>query len=261
MSRRDTSMPRGSDAARERVERCGSRRRLRRRARRGRIWPFLLLLPVAIPAALLVGSVLLFVARTLLKVVFEVAEGLFGGSRWVLWGLLLLFLPRLLRRWRHGSSASEALSDLPPPSAAGERPISPLLQLVLETRRWLGEQLSELPPDLTPRIHGMQTQLSALAGQLREREPDAHVGAELRSVLRDDLPELVNAYRKVPSALQQRPGHGGSSPEEQLRAGLATLDGQLHALHARLAAEDLQKLAVHQRYLELKYNPPGGATS
>ena len=99
----------------------------------------------------------------------------------------------------------------------------------------------------------------ALADALREGQADARVSTELQSVLRDELPELVHAYLKVPAALQQRATHGGSSPEQQLRAGLVTLEGQLHALHEQLAAEDLRKLAVHQRYLDLKYNPPGSA--
>ncbi|MET0388326.1 MAG: hypothetical protein ABW321_20305, partial [Polyangiales bacterium] len=68
-----------------------------------------------------------------------------------------------------------------------------------------------------------------------------------------ELPELVRGYRKLPRELQRQALHGGSSPERQLIEGLSTIDEQIGRMQEQLAADDMQALAVHQRYLELKY--------
>jgi hypothetical protein len=222
----------------------------------------LLLLPLLLPAALLAASVVAFVARTLLTVAFEVSAGLIGGMGWLVWPIACLLLVSMLKRSRRQNKPPDVVPapvPAPPPRAAAVQPASALTELVVHTRGWLSEQSGSLPAQLQERIHSMQSQLTALAPQLEAGKQDALVSAELEQVLREELPQLIHAYRRVPHALQQRRLHGGSSPEQQLSAGLATLDSQLVALHERLAAPDLQALAVHQRYLDLKYNPPGSA--
>lgn len=250
MPKRESSMHPGALHAR------GAR--LRQPSKRSGIG-ILLLLPLLLPAAVLAAYVVAFVARIVLKVAYEVSAGLLEGLGWAVWPIGILLVLRVWKRARPAPRAEEPVA--PPPAAAPpERvspPASPLATLAEQTHAWLGEQLSTLPVQLKERICSMQSQLSALVLQLQAGSPDALTAAELDKVLRDELPELIRAYHKVPRALQQRTLRGGMTPEQQLSAGLATLDAQLGALHERLAAPDLQALAVHQRYLDLKYNPSG----
>lgn len=75
----------------------------------------------------------------------------------------------------------------------------------------------------------------------------------MQRLLGEELPKLVEGYRKLPSSLAQQPFHDGPSPEQKLVQGLSIIHGELGRLHERLARADLHALAEHQRYLELKY--------
>lgn len=209
-------------------------------------WSALWLLPLAIPLLWLVARVLLVVVRVLTTVTFEVGEALLGT--WVGWALSLTLCAVLLKRLLNRRKPQAVGEPAPPPAAA-----SPLLDLVSKTQAWLAEQASALPPDAQRPLDAMHTQLVAIASQLRERPPEAQLCEELTSLLGSELPQLIERYRSVPSGLRQRSVQGRSSAEEQLCAGLSTLDAQLTTLHERLAAEALQALAIHQRYLDLKY--------
>ena len=247
------------------LQACGARQT--KPARRGRIG-LVLLLPVLVPAALLMAFMVEFVVGTLAKVTLEVSSVVLGQWRWLSWVLAILLVRRVIKKWPRRQLEAQPQPEAEPrprpvpaqPPAATAYAPSPLAQLAARTRTWLGEQQSALPAALQARVQSMQAQLVELATQLRDAKPAAHVSAELEQLLREELPQLIQAYLKVPSSLKQRTVHGGTSPEQQLTAGLATLDAQLGSLHERLAAEDLQALAVHQRYLDLKYNPPGSAS-
>jgi hypothetical protein len=88
---------------------------------------------------------------------------------------------------------------------------------------------------------------------LDAREPAA---AEVRRLIADELPELINGYNRVPANLR-RDGINGMSPDKQLVDGLAVVDSELARMSEQLAAGDLNKLATQGRYLELKYQGEG----
>jgi hypothetical protein len=131
--------------------------------------------------------------------------------------------------------------------------VSEIAQLPAQTDDWLEQQRTFLPYAAQTKLDSIGQRLDALSLQVAKLDPKQPLAIELRRLLGDELPELVNAYRKVPSALQQKPLHDGPTPERRLIDGLDTIDDQIGFMHERLAADDLQAFATHQRYLDLKY--------
>jgi hypothetical protein len=142
-----------------------------------------------------------------------------------------------------------------PPKLPALAAKSQIAQLPAQTDEWLDAQRTFLPFLAQAKLDSIGMRLEALSTQLQgsSSESERPAAAELRRLLGEELPELVRGYRKVPRALQQQPLHGGSTPERQLIEGLTTIDEQIGRMHEQLAADDLQALAVHQRYLDLKY--------
>lgn len=129
-----------------------------------------------------------------------------------------------------------------------------LARLPAITGEWLDDRRGWLPHTAQATVDRMVEQLEALAPQvegLSDAHPDAY---HVRRLLAEELPELVATYRKVPQALRHKPLYEGKTPEQQLCEGLATLEEQLREIHERLAQDDLHALAVHGRYLDMKYN-------
>lgn len=133
---------------------------------------------------------------------------------------------------------------------------APLKALPLSTETWLSAQRRALPPPAQRLADGIGLKLEQLAPQLQtldEREPAA---LEIRRLIADELPELVNGYVRVPSHLR-RDGLNGMSPDKQLVEGLSVVDSELQRMSEQLASGDLHKLATQGRYLEIKYQGDG----
>lgn len=129
---------------------------------------------------------------------------------------------------------------------------APLTALPLQTEIWLENQRKALPAPAVTLTDSIGVKLEALAPQLErlgEQEPAAQ---EVRKLLADHLPELVNGYQSIPETLR-REERNGRVPEQQLLDGLAVIEAELSRMSEALAAGDLDKLAVQNRFLELKY--------
>ena len=137
--------------------------------------------------------------------------------------------------------------------AASDLPLLPQ-----RTEAWLEKQRPALPAPAARLIDGIGLRLEALSPQLVGLGPAEPVAAELRKLLGTELPELVDGYRRVPESLR-RTSRDGPSPDRQLLDGLAVVEGELARMTEQLASGDLQKLAVQNRYLELKYKGEGPA--
>jgi hypothetical protein len=127
-----------------------------------------------------------------------------------------------------------------------------LKRLPQSTDRWLQSQRRALPAPAITLVNDIGRKLDTLGVQLQtldEREP---IAGELRRLIGDELPELVNGYNRVPPHLR-RDGLNGMSPDKQLVDGLNVVDGELNRLSQQLASGDLNTLATQGRYLELKY--------
>ena len=89
--------------------------------------------------------------------------------------------------------------------------------------------------------------------QVQALDPQSPKAFEVRRLIGEELPELVEGYQKVPRALRDRPSHGGQSPDRHLLDGLATIEEEMNRLESDLSEQNLRALATQQRYLELKY--------
>lgn len=132
-----------------------------------------------------------------------------------------------------------------------------LAQLPGRTEEWLERQRPALPAPAVRLIDGLGVRLEALAPQLATLNPAEPAAIEVRKLLCDDLPELVNGYQRVPQSLR-REARNGQSPDGQLVEGLEVIDSEIARMTAQLASGDLDKLATQGRYLELKYRNDDG---
>ena len=83
-----------------------------------------------------------------------------------------------------------------------------------------------------------------------EAEPAA---AEVRKLVGEHLPELINGYKKIPDSLKHKE-YAGKTPAQQLVDGLKTIDREIETMTGQIARGELDKLAVRGRYLEMRYD-------
>ena len=135
-------------------------------------------------------------------------------------------------------------------------PAAPLKLLPQRTSSWLQAQRPALPPAARSLVDGIGVRLETLAPQLAtldDREPAA---AEIRKLVGEQLPELVNGYARVPQPLRGVE-RNGRTPDQQLADGLAVIEEEIGEMSAQLAQGDLDNLQTRQRFLEIKYREDG----
>ena len=82
--------------------------------------------------------------------------------------------------------------------------------------------------------------------------------AEIRRLVAEELPELVANYQRVPKAMRTI-DRNGRVAENELIDGMRLLDREIDTISKNLAATDMDRLASHKRYLELRYEGGEGA--
>lgn len=127
-----------------------------------------------------------------------------------------------------------------------------LKSLPLQTEIWLESQRKALPASAIKLIDSIGVRLETLAPQLQSLDQNEPAALEIRRLLSDHLPELVTGYQSIPEPLR-RQERNGRVPENQLMEGLEVIDREIGSMTENLAAGDLDKLATHNRFLELKY--------
>ncbi|MXO75790.1 hypothetical protein GRI40_11235 [Altererythrobacter aerius] len=125
-------------------------------------------------------------------------------------------------------------------------------QLVGRTELWLEAQRPALPAPAADMVGRIGVQLDALGLQLEGIDRNHPVAREVRTLVGDTLPEMVESYRKIPQALrgEQR---AGATPDEQLAGGLGKISDELGRVTRELAEGSIDDLAVKTRYLDYKY--------
>ena len=127
-----------------------------------------------------------------------------------------------------------------------------LKALPLKTEIWLDSQRRGLPRAAVPIIDAIGGRLDTLAPQLARLDPKTPAALEVRRLLSDHLPQLVTGYQSIPEPLRNQP-RNGRVPDAQLVEGLSVIEQEIATMTEQLASGDLDNLAAHNRFLEMKY--------
>ncbi|MFT9099786.1 MAG: hypothetical protein ABF416_04600, partial [Zymomonas mobilis subsp. pomaceae] len=122
----------------------------------------------------------------------------------------------------------------------------PLKLLPDRTATWLSAQKPALPAPARRFADAIGQKLSRLTpavDNLPEQNPAA---LQIRKLVSEELPELVQGYVDLPESLRKEAREGMKSPDSQLTAGLDVINQALERIEQDLASHDLDKLATQQ---------------
>lgn len=124
--------------------------------------------------------------------------------------------------------------------------------MVGRTELWLEAQRPALPAPAVQLVDQIGVQLDGLGLQLEGIDPAEPAVAEVRKLVGEHLPGMVESYRKIPQNLR-REERGGRNADQQLADGLGKISKEIDEIARQLAAGDLDALAVRGRYLDYRY--------
>ncbi|HKT86623.1 MAG TPA: hypothetical protein VJQ77_11135 [Novosphingobium sp.] len=127
-----------------------------------------------------------------------------------------------------------------------------LAELAGSTELWLEARRRALPSAAVDCIDMIGVRLEQLAPQLAALDENGPAAREVRKLLAEHLPGLVDSYTRIPAALRNQE-HAGSTPSEQLVDGLRVIADEIEAMSHDLSRNDLDALATRGRFLETKY--------
>lgn len=125
--------------------------------------------------------------------------------------------------------------------------------MVARTELWLEAQRPALPPPAVQIVDGIGVQLDALGMQLEGLDQSHPSAVEVRKLVGETLPGMVDSYRKIPAHLRAEPRAGGQAPDEQLTDSLGKISNEIDSITRQLAEGSLDDLAIKHRYLDYKY--------
>ena len=124
--------------------------------------------------------------------------------------------------------------------------------LVGRTELWLEAQRPALPAPAADMVGKIGVQLDALGLQLDGIDPNHPAAHEVRTLVGETLPEMVDSYRRIPQHLRAEE-RAGATPDAQLTSGLGKISDEIDRVTRQLAEGSLDDLAVKTRYLDYKY--------
>lgn len=125
-------------------------------------------------------------------------------------------------------------------------------EMVGRTELWLEGQRPALPAPAARIIGDMGVQLDALGLQLQGVDQNHPKAREVRSLVGEQLPEMIESYRKIPAHLRTEK-RAGTTPDEQLTDSLGKISGEIDSITRQLAEGSLDDLAIKHRYLDYKF--------
>jgi hypothetical protein len=143
-----------------------------------------------------------------------------------------------------------------PRTRAEDLDAADLPELAPCTELWLESRRRALPPPALDAVDMIGVRLEQLAPQLETLDPGQPAAREVRKLLSEHLPGLVDSYTRIPTGLRRKE-HVGSTPERQLVEGLNLIADEIGTMSEQLAQGELDALAVRGRYLETKYISEG----
>ncbi len=128
-----------------------------------------------------------------------------------------------------------------------------LTELAGSTELWLEGRRRALPNAAVDAVDMIGVRLEQLAPQLAVLDERGPAAREVRKLLAEHLPAMVDSYTRIPAALRGKAGAGGTSPSEELVDGLSVIADQIEAMSQDLSQGDVDALATRRRFLEVKY--------
>lgn len=125
-------------------------------------------------------------------------------------------------------------------------------QMVGRTELWLEAQRPALPAPAVRIVDDMGVQLDALGLQLDGLNQNHPKAREVRSLVGEQLPEMIDSYRRIPANLRTEK-RAGATPDEQLTDSLGKISGEIDSITRQLAEGSLDDLAIKHRYLDYKF--------
>jgi hypothetical protein len=130
---------------------------------------------------------------------------------------------------------------------------SDLATLACQTVSWLETRRASLPPQTQSVVDLLGSRLDEMSPRLASLSDKDPASQELRKLLVEHVPSLINSYTNIPAPLAHQP-HAGSTPAAQLHAGLETAVREVENLGRTLASGELDSLAIRARYLDSRYD-------
>lgn len=125
-----------------------------------------------------------------------------------------------------------------------------------KTEIWLEAQRPMLPAPAISIVQDIGIRLDQLAPQLQTLNENDPASREVRKLVGEHLPELINGYKRIPETLR-RQDNAGKTPEQQLIDGLTRIDREIETMTGQIARGELDKLATRERFLEIRYDGAG----
>ena len=125
-------------------------------------------------------------------------------------------------------------------------------QLVGRTELWLEAQRPALPAPAVTLVDQLGVQLDGLGRQLEGVDQNHPKAREVRSLIGEQLPEMIDSYRRIPP-LMRTEQRAGSTPDDQLTQSLKTISGEIDSITRQLAEGSLDDLAIKHRFLDYKF--------
>lgn len=173
-----------------------------------------------------------------------IAGAMFSGIGF--WGLMALFVATAVAVGVFSSFPKVKAPKLPDINKGDVQ------QMVARTQFWLEAQRGYLPAAAVALVERIGAQLDALGHQLDGVDQNHPKAREVRSLVGEQLPQMVEAYRKIPAAMRSEK-RAGSTPDEQLVDSLGKISGEIDSITRQLAEGSLDDLAIKHRYLGYRY--------
>jgi len=125
-------------------------------------------------------------------------------------------------------------------------------QMVARTELWLEHQAPALPAPAAQIVSDMGVQLDTLGLQLEGLDQQHPKAREVRALVGEQLPEMIDSYRRIPGHLRQEM-RAGSTPDQQLTDSLGKISKEIDSITRQLAEGSLDDLAIKHRYLDYRY--------
>lgn len=125
-------------------------------------------------------------------------------------------------------------------------------QMVSRTELWLEAQRPALPPPAVTLVDQIGVQLDGLGLQLDGLDQQHPKAREIRALVGEQLPEMIDSYRRIPAQMRREVRMGGT-PDEQLTDSLGKISGEIDSITRQLAEGSLDDLAIKHRFLDYKF--------